>query len=146
MSDHVISMPASKTPVPVEKKTRTITLTNRAPVQINEDDWPVIAQGVESWEHPGCNDGHHIEIRVRKNKHWQYIVHANYRFIIEDNEDLFQQVRVGRMQQVIEDHVLWKMISDVGQEMLDRINNEKMKKYAQHAIDQCFANLPAEKR
>ena len=124
-----------------EKKTRTITLTNRAPIQIVEDEWPVIAQGTCSWKHPDCANGWSIEVRVRKGRN-DYIIHANYSLDIKDREDKCQRVRVGH---VITDHEatkdLWKIMLEVGEELRSRIKNERLKKYVTFAFDQCFASL-----
>jgi hypothetical protein len=127
--------------VPPEPKMRTITLTNRAPIQIDETEWPVIAQGTCGWEHPGFCAGWNIEFRVRHGK-WKTIIHANYASWEEDREDNDQKVRVGR---VITNHEaasdLWKHMLEVGEELRSRIAAERLKKHVVYALDECFANL-----
>jgi hypothetical protein len=98
---------------PVEKKHRTITLTNNAPIRIIEEEWPVLAMG-------GCGDdidgppwGWSISIHVRTEKKPEpestffssprhlprIIIHAKYQCFDEtnDNADHNQTVRVGRL-------------------------------------------------
>ena len=130
-------------PVAVEKKTRIITLTNRAPIEINEDEWPAIAHGTVSWDHPGSDiDGWSVDFRVRKGPYYRVIIHGNYRYAREDDEDFCQTVRVGRVISAQESaHDLWKHIREVGEEMRSRIDNEKMKRHVTHALDACFASL-----
>lgn len=63
---------------------RTITLTGRPPVRINDDDWDVIAKAVEDW-HDGqvrCQANRLSEwsIRVRQNEDGRAIVYATYNY------------------------------------------------------------------
>jgi len=84
-------------------------------------------------------------MRVRKGR-WSYIIHANYKFYVDDNHDACQTVRVGRV--ISHDQMavgLWPHMVEVGEELKARLNREGMVKHAQHAIDQCFANLPSVK-
>lgn len=67
----------------MEKKTRTITLTGRPPVRINEDNWPVIAKGKGDWfenrEIPcQSNAEEHAWIRVRQHSDGRAIVYGGY--------------------------------------------------------------------
>lgn len=114
MHGNVTSLPSAKT----EPKTRVITLTNRAPIRINEDEWPIMAQsavGRDIW-FEGDQYGWVIQIFFRRRKRapdhkrtWaddykvHEIIHAkyDYRTPYDDSEsnvgDRSQVVRVGRM-------------------------------------------------
>ena len=84
--------------LPVEKKRRTITLTNRGPVSIVEADWPVMAQGICGEEAPDGSpyEDWEIAIRVRYGRTNCTIIHANYHFSCEATEQ-YHKVRVGRL-------------------------------------------------
>ena len=151
MSDNgtVLSTPPAK----VESKTRIITLTHRAPIRIVEDEWPVIAQGGCGFENE-YGYGWSITIRVRScNKPDNFfgpdpdfgkvIIHANYDSS-GPHEEEDQSVRVGRVLAAHED--LSKHILAVADELKLRIENERHRKLAIHAIDRCFAELSPSSR
>lgn len=150
--------PASEpTPAPVQPKRRTITLTNRAPIQIVEDDWPIIAHGGAGYEHPGGADLYSwsMTLRVRKevetpSPYFQpsggrVIIHAKYSFWDDNQEAECQTVRVGRLITRNDSHTdLWKHILAVGEELRERIDNEHLKREVTGTVDRCFAALPAQ--
>jgi len=48
-------------------------------------------------------------------------------------------VRVGHL--VNADENLWEHILAVGQELRERINDQRMHSYVTHAVDSCFADF-----
>ena len=137
-TSNITNLPTAKKPEP---KLRTITLTNRAPVQIVEDQWPVIAQGGtgEDWY---SDSGWSIKLRVRENQWGQMIIHGNFELTDETNENAFQTVRVGRMLSSNDaSRDLWKHMLEVAEEMRVRISNERLHRNVTVALDQCFASL-----
>lgn len=72
-----------------ERKQRTITLTGRRPVIIDQDEWPVIARAVDdNWNggadwalHQQASDQGHLDeysIRVRQHEDGRAIVYGTY--------------------------------------------------------------------
>jgi hypothetical protein len=134
--------------VPVVKH-RTITLTNRAPIRIIEDQWPVIAEGKCGYDITGAPYGWEISIRVRREDKFttmepRHIIHAHYTSFDDNERDEDNQtVRVGHLLDGREALAnLWKHILEVGDELRERIANEHMRKHVVHAVDGCFAKLP----
>ena len=115
---------------PPAPKTRTITLTHRAPVKIVEVAIRVRSKVVEKGHCP------------------HYLVHANYKHTTdwwdpEDGDNMENQmVRVGRE---IHEHDpdLYANIVAVGEELCARILNQKMHINVTLVVDACFASLPA---
>lgn len=147
--------PIKPEPPPVVKE-RTITLTNRPPMKIVEDEWPIISQGVACYKVSGAPYEWEIAIRVRGRKteygkpSW-YIVHASYSTWDDDvqpdddSDKDNQRVRVGHyFFQRHDSNDLTKHIVEVGEELKARILNKNMLVYVVFAVDRCFANLPVE--
>lgn len=82
-----------------ETKTRTITLTGRAPVRINEAEWPEIASG--RWkDHDNqyecqANRTWDLTIRVRQHADGRAIVYATYDYDTQFQNEAGFAVRVG---------------------------------------------------
>lgn len=139
---------------PIEKH-RIVTLTNRAPIRINEDEWPVIAQGGDG---EGCFEAPwqwSISIRVRRKQQTKrnffhdyensHIIHATYSVrddTREPDDPCNQTVRVGRVLTEKQSGTdLWKHIFEVGEELRERILIERFRKRVTLAVDDCFAHL-----
>ncbi len=141
MNVNVTPMPEK--PAVEEPKRRTITLTNRAPIQIIEDEWPVISHGMYGEYDENSPYSWKIEVRVRHGSHNRVIVHASY---VSDgpSDDDGQVVRVGRATSYgnpITSQGLWTMMLEVGEELRSRIDYPKHQRYVTHALDRCFADL-----
>lgn len=141
-----------------ERKQRIVTLTNRAPIRIIEEDWPILAEGRYADNLIGSEApfGWDMSIRVRMQdmkqpdkygyKHYgKYLIHAHFSSQAEDDPEDFtgnQIVRVGRLltwEEAQED--LWRHIKEVGEELRERINCEKLRRYVTNTVDRCFADL-----
>ena len=146
MLDNVTPMPPPPAK-PVEEKLRTITLTGRAPIQIKESEWPIDAEGWSGYENtsgwPGSFD---VKFKVRRGNGCRVIVYGTFGYWEEDNFDKSQNVRVGRIVTVVEEHDLWKHMREVGQEMRERVLNDNLRKHVTLALDACFEKLKPQKR
>lgn len=82
-----------------ECKTRTITLTNSAPVKIREDEWPVIARGSYR-DHDNqyefqANRTWEVDIRVRQHPDGRAIVYGVYDYDTEIQGERGFRARAG---------------------------------------------------
>jgi hypothetical protein len=123
------------------EKRRTITLTNRSPVTIVEDEWPVIAEGAYRDDHPSGCEQLSVEFRVRRNRHRQYLIHGKFSYYLEDVSS--ETHRVGRLLYYITGDVskVDKALLEVGNEMRERVSSEPLRRYVTLALDACFAKL-----
>lgn len=128
----------------IVEKRRTITLTNRAPISIIEEEWPVVAQGTCGEDGSPFQDWDiTIRVRVHKKRGGRTLIHANYKYQC-DADEVWYQARVGRLMDpgTKSDAEVWEAILEVGNELRERIEPEGMRRHIIHALDACFAQLP----
>ena len=125
-----------------KEKYRIITLTNRAPVRIVEDDWPTIAEGHCGSETSECN----IEVRVRRHCDGRAIVYGRFNYDHSYSDGVFVSSpkrirgRVGHLSEAGAD--LAASLRIVGDYLRERVADADMHKFVTKTIDDCAAHLP----
>ena len=126
-----------------ETKTRTITLTDRPPVRIREEQWPVIAHGLHR-AHDGqvecqANRTWKTDIRVRQHEDGRSIVYGTYDYDSAWQGERGVDARDGVLLDAGEDLVA--AIRSVGASMAEAGGDDHR---IAEAVRQCIADLPAE--
>jgi hypothetical protein len=124
-----------------KEKYRTITLTNRAPVRIVEEDWPIIAEGHCGSETSECN----IEVRVRRHCDGRAIVYGRFSYDYDFGDIPISSLtrikgRVGHLSSADADLAAGLRI--VGDYLRERMADADMHKFITKTIDDCVAHLP----
>ncbi|MDD4888738.1 MAG: hypothetical protein PHU85_02315 [Phycisphaerae bacterium] len=125
---------------------RTITLTNRAPVTIDEDNWPTIAEATDS-EHDGeveCQATRKSKwsVRVRKHSDGRAIVYATYSYDTNWRNARCYSAKRGILVASGGDLVaaIREVCDDIAYAECDEEDAERWPTLAA----ECIANLPAE--
>lgn len=122
---------------------RTITLSNRPPVKIVEDDWPVLAVG--SYEHfdgqirAQATRTKELTVRVRQHADGRAIVYGVYEYSTAHQGERDVTWRVGYLLTPTGD--IMQAIRRVGSELSERDVDEDI---VRTAVQGCIADLPAE--
>lgn len=132
-----------------ESKIRTITLSDRPPVRIAEDDWPVIASASDE-EHDGqvrCQANRISEwaIRVRQHDDGRTIVYATYSYSSNWQGARCYHARHGVLLPASCTHAdICRSIKDVCERMSACDHHaDDASRWTQFA-DDCIADMPAE--
>lgn len=127
-------------------KYRTVTLTDRPPVRIREDQWPCIAHGTYE-----CYDNQYrfqanritdINIRVRQHQDGRSIVYAVYDYTSNYQGESGLSIKAGMLCDPGAD--LAQAIKEVGRVLTDRLNGRHLCDQVGDVIADCIADLPAE--
>lgn len=129
-----------------ESRQRTITLTDRPPVRIREDQWPEIAHG--RWaDHDGqiydqANRTYRLDIRVRQHTDGRAIVYGVY-----DYDTLFQHEssevhRVGLLLDPGAD--IPQAIKEIAYQLIQLISDDEIHRHVRDAADECIGDLPVQ--
>jgi hypothetical protein len=130
---------------------RTITLTNRPPVRIDEDQWPVIADG--TWtDHDGqvecqANRRWKMHIRVRQHTDGRAVVYSVYEYDTQFQHEADFTARSGQLLACSED--ISAAIIAVGDNLYSRLqdvdgNAAEGRCHIRAAVAECIGELPAE--
>lgn len=129
-----------------EPKYRTITLTNRPPVRIREDQWPLIAHGSSCYfagEFEAQADRKwQADIRVRQHSDGRVIVYGTYDYTTQWQGEKGESHRVGSLLGPSTDLPI--AINDAAAELMERVSDDDMPRHIREAADDCIADLPAE--
>jgi len=130
------------------EKKRTITLTDAAPVRINQDDWPVIADG-QYHDHDNqyefqANRTWRCVIRVRQHTDGRMIVYGVYEYDTQFQGERDCTVRAGEVLESDADPIpaLWR----TGEALSDALEEAGCGEYSAHVaqtVRECIADLPA---
>lgn len=127
-------------------KQRTITLTDRPPVRIREDQWPVIATGSYSdWDNQyefQANRKWNIDIKVRQHQDGRVIVYSVYDYDTRFATEKSEAHRVGAL--LAPDDDLPAAIKRTAEQMIVRVTDDNMHRHIRAVADECIADLPAQ--
>jgi hypothetical protein len=140
--DTMTTTDASTSTSTPQRKTRKITLTDARPVQIYEDEWPVIAQG-DYDEHDGqvraqANRVTEVRVRVREHADGRRIVYGVYSYSSNWQTERSVDARAGYLLGAEDDVIA----------AIRRVQADLEARDAEHvreAADDCIADLPAER-
>lgn len=129
-----------------ETKTRTITLTGRAPVKLHEDQWPVIATSdYKDWDNQyesQANRTWKINFRVRRHADGRAVVYAVYDYYTQWQGEAGEAHKVGQLLDA--DGDLPAAITWTADELLERVADENRHRHIRNAANECIADLPAQ--
>lgn len=127
-----------------ERKQRTITLTDRAPVKVYEDEWPVLANAsYEDYDNKyrfQANRTTDISIRVRQHADGRAIVYAVYNYSTKFQNERDRDLKFGELLEPGAD--LAASIRNVGRQLADRLDDDAP--HVWDLINECIADLPAQ--
>lgn len=129
-----------------EPKQRTITLTDRPPVRIREDQWPQIAHGYWA-DHDGqvyaqANRTYRLDIRVRQHADGRAIVYGAYDYDTHFQGEACEAHRVGLLLDPFVD--IPQAIKDVAFQLIERISDDAIHHHVRDAANECIGDLPAQ--
>lgn len=134
-----------------ERKQRTITLTGRPPVAIDEDDWPVIAgsgwDDCDSEYEFQANRRADVTLRVRQHEDGRTIVYGTYRYRTNfQNEDDVRAAAGYRLQDGDTDRIVTAIRETTDYlSSYDSLPDVVWQPDWKMLADDCIADLPAEK-
>lgn len=128
--------------------TRKITLSDRPPVRINEDNWPIIASATDE-EHDGkvevqANCTHDWSLCVRQHEDGRTIVYATYRYSSNWARARGYHARHGLLLPTRPDaDSVCKSIVLVAERMAGAENQGEDSQRWEQLADDCIADMPA---
>lgn len=133
-----------------ETKQMTITLTNRAPVRISVDAWPIIARGDYNW-HDGqveCQANRKVDalLIVRRHANGRHLVHGSYSYGSNFQHEADVTVRAGHLLDVGEsvESAITRVTSELVEQATDLGRGSDAAKNIRAMRAECIADLPAE--
>ncbi len=122
-------------------KTRTITLTDRAPVKIREEDWPLIASAKDWDNQHECQANRRWDLRVRQNrKDGRTLVYGTYDTQWQNERD----AAAGELLTPPSDAVISEDAWYVWDEIAAAIKRVAANCGCERIADTCIADLPAQ--
>lgn len=127
-------------------KTRTITLTDRPPVRIKENEWPVLAHGHWS-DHDNqyefqANRKWRVNIRVRQHVDGRAIVYGTYDYDTHFHGERGEAHKVGALLDAGAD--LPASIKVVADQLSERVSADDMHSHIRDAANEAISELPPE--
>lgn len=126
-----------------QSKTLTIVLTDRAPVRISDDNWPLIARGSHEW-----HDGQHrsqanrtksIYVHVRQHADGRKIVYARYSYTSAYQGEPNSRHQTGEL--LAADAGVIEAIQRVATDLESRAGNDRDPDI-RACMNDCIADLP----
>jgi len=135
-----------------EGRSRTITLYDRPPVRIREDEWPIMAAAEWAW-HDGevesqANRKHYCLLRVRQDRQQgRTVVYGVARYVTNWQREEPWEYRGGQLLDTDSGTMMANIVAairEVGNRVADSIPDEDTARHMRELVDECIADLPAE--